>query len=364
MTQRFLIATRKGLFGIERRRSGWSIAEASFLGEPVSMTTATQNGLHVYAALKTGHFGPKLFCSEDGGGQWKEIQVPAFPQNEALHLSNPPKGPSLTEIWALQIDPRQEGRLWAGGIPAGLFRSEDGGNSWEWIDSLWNLPERASWLGGGSDEPGLHSICLDPNDGKRLFVAISCGGVYESMDDGHHWISRGQGFYADYMPPERRFDPAIQDVHRLIQAPSHPQILWAQHHNGIFRSTDYARSWHPLSSARPSGFGFALAVHPADPDVAWFVPAGKDDMRIPVNGEMIVSRTRDGGQSFETLRQGLPQTHAYDLVYRHALAVDAGGNGLVMGSTTGHCWISDNGGDSWTLAFAHLPPIYAVHIVT
>ena len=165
------------------------------------------------------------------------------------------------------------------------------------------------------------------------------------------------------MPPERAHEPVIQDPHRLVQCPSHPESLWVQHHNGISRSTDGSESWQEISEAGPSTFGFAVAVHPADPQTAWFVPAVSDERRIPVDGRFVVTRTRDGGHTFDVLDDGLPQTPSYHLVYRHGLDVDETGSVLAMGSTTGSFWISENQGDSWTCISNDLPPIYAVRFV-
>jgi hypothetical protein len=139
-----------------------------------------------------------------------------------------------------------------------------------------------------------------------------------------------------------------------------PDVLWAQHHNGIFLSEDGAASWREITGVQPSTFGFAVAVHPRDPRIAWFVPAVKDEARYPAGGQVVVTRTRDGGRTFEILRDGLPQQHAYDLVFRHALDVDETGHALAFGSTTGSVWVSDDGGDSWQGIAAHLPPVYAV----
>ena len=136
--------------------------------------------------------------------------------------------------------------------------------------------------------------------------------------------------------------------------------MWVQHHNGVFRSTDGARSWQEVTAIKPSKFGFAVAVHPRNPDTAWFVPGVKDECRVPVDGRLVVARTRDGARSFDVLTEGLPQNHAYDLVYRHALEVDDSGTLLAMGSTTGHLWVSENAGDAWTLVAGHLPPISCV----
>ena len=228
------------------------------------------------------------------------------------------------------------------------------------MESLWNKPERAKWFGGGYDNPGIHSICVDPIDSNRVSVGISCGGVWVTTDGGENWSSRAKGMRAAYMPPDLAYDESTQDPHRVVQCSSSPNAFWVQHHNGVFRSTDGANSWQEITDAPPAVFGFATVVHPNDPETAWFVPAVKDECCVPVNGQVVVSRTRNGGESFEVLRNGLPQEHAYDLVYRHGLDIDSEGDRLVMGSTTGSLWVSENQGDQWQTISAHLPPIYAV----
>jgi hypothetical protein len=165
---------------------------------------------------------------------------------------------------------------------------------------------------------------------------------------------------AAYMPPDQGGDPDIQDPHRMVQCPGAPDHFWAQHHNGIFKSTDNLGHWEEVERVAPSGFGFAVAVHPRDPATAWFVPAVKDEVRVPVDGKLVVNRTRDGGRSFTSCGWGLPQEYAYDLIYRHALAVSPDGNELVFGSTTGSLWFSADQGDSWEMLTSHLPPVYCV----
>jgi photosystem II stability/assembly factor-like uncharacterized protein len=146
----------------------------------------------------------------------------------------------------------------------------------------------------------------------------------------------------------------------LVQCSGMPDVWWVQHHNGIFRSADAGAQWNEIAGVKPSAFGFAVAVHPRDADTAWFVPAVKDEKRYAADGRVVVNRTRDGGKTFETLTRGLPQEHAYDLVYRHALDVDATGDRLAFGSTTGSLWVSENAGDSWQTLSSNLPPIHAV----
>ncbi len=356
MSDRILAATRKGLFTLERRGRDWTIADLAFAGSPVSSALRDPRDGSRYAALNLGHFGPKLHRSDDDGRSWKELPAPAFPADAA-------GAPSLKQIWTLQAGAAgQPGRLWAGAIPAGLFRSDDRGDTWHMTEALWNVPERAKWFGGGYDDAGIHTVSLDPRDPRRVFVAISCGGVWDSDDDGNSWTMRGEGLVAAYMPPEQANDPAIQDPHRVARCPAAPEVMWMQHHNGVFRSTDAGAHWSRLSPPIAE-FGFAVAAHPSNPDVAWLVPAMADEKRMPRDAAMVVNRTEDGGKHWETLREGLPQRDAYDLVYRHGLDVDATGNRLVMGSTTGALWVGENAGERWQLVNAHLPPIYDVRFI-
>ncbi len=361
MSDRMYVATRKGLFTAERNDAGsWSIVSSAFVGDPVTMLLDDPRDGSLYAALNLGHFGVKLHRSEDRGKSWEEIAAPAYASEADRKEGEKPDGPSVSQVWELAHGGDDEpGKLWAGTIPGGLFLSEDRGGSWSLVDSLWNVPERASWFGGGYDDPGIHSVCVHPENRDHLTVGVSCGGVWVSADGAATWEVRTQGMFAAYMPPERREDPSIQDPHRVAQCRAHPDVLWAQHHNGMFRSADGGKTWRELK-AEPSVFGFAVAAHPTDPETAWFVPAVKDECRVPVDGKVVVTRTRDGGKTFDVLREGLPQEHAYDLVFRHALDVDATGERLAFGSTTGSVWASENGGDSWTAISRHLPPVYQV----
>ena len=347
---RLLVGTKKGLFVVDHGRIG----APHFLGDPVSMVLPAPDGT-LYAALNLGHFGVKLRRSADGGRSWEEIAVPAYPPQPERSADKTPW--KLVQLWSLESDGRQ---LWAGTIPGGLFTSADRGASWRLVESLWSRPERREWTGGGYDHPGIHSIAIDPRDARRITVGVSTGGAWQTRDGGTSWAIAARGMYAEYMPPEHKFEQNAQDVHRLVLCAAQPDVLWVQHHNGVFRSTDGANSWQEITAIRPSKFGFAVAAHPRDPDTAWFVPAVKDECRVPVDAKLVVARTRDGGASFEVLRAGLPQEHAYDLVYRHCLDVDAAGTALAFGSTTGGLWLSQDQGDSWQCLATQLPPIHCV----
>lgn len=367
MSDRIYVATRKGLFTLVRGGAqDWAITSVAFLGDNVSTLLPDRRSGALYAALEHGHFGAKLHCSRDQGETWEACAVPAYPPKpETVEDVDPvrktPIPWSLQTIWVLEAGGDEEpGALWCGTIPGGLFRSEDHGASWHFVRSLWDREERRHWFGGGADYPGIHSICIDPHNSRHVAVAISCGGVWSTRDRGESWELCGAGMRAAYMPPDVANDPNIQDPHRLVQCVAQPSVFWCQHHNGIYRSTDYCRSWQEITDVPVSRFGFTVAVHPLDPETAWFVPAIKDEQRIPVDAKLVVLCTRDGGKSFAELRTGLPQEHTYDLVYRHALAVDESGDRLAIGSTTGSLWVSEDGGQHWACVSTHLPPVHGV----
>ncbi len=368
MTTRFHAGTRKGLFTFEKQNRAWKPASESFLGFPVPTILPDGRDGTLYAAVEHQQFGTKLHRSSDNGAIWEELEPPAYPEKPAgaPDIRDPHRNVSvpwsLEKIWSLETGgPSQPGLLWCGTIPGGLFRSTDRGETWELIRSLWDRPERARWAGGGYDFPGIHSICVHPRDSNRLSVAISCGGVWNSDDGGETWSQGAHGMAYDFIPADQGgADPDGQDPHRMVQCQGSPGDFWVQHHCAIYRSTDRARSWTEIKNVTPSSFGFAVAVHPEDPEIAWFVPARKDEYRYPVDGRLVVNRTRDGGKTFETLTTGLPNPPAYDLIYRHALEIDNSGNTLIMGSTTGSLWLSENQGDAWQHLTAHLPPIYTL----
>jgi hypothetical protein len=346
------IATRKGLFELRRRSGGWAIEQVNFLADPVSMLLPPDASGHMLAALNLGHFGAKLQSSKDAGKTWAEVGVPTFPPQPAGA-----EGPAwkLVQIFAME---RAGDTIWAGTLPGGLFSSRDRGASWQLNEALWQRPERRHWMGGRNEAPAMHSICPHPADPGELLLGISCGGAWRTADGGQTWGLRANGMRADFLPPELEGDENSQDPHLIARCAAEPNVLWCQHHCGIFRSTDNGATWVELQ-AQPSSFGFAVAAHPTDPNTAWFVPAVRDQCRVPVDGALCVTRTRDGGKTFEVLRAGLPQAHCYDLIFRHGLAVDESGEQLLMASTTGGLWASADAGDHWELVSHELPPIYA-----
>ncbi|CAN5456078.1 exo-alpha-sialidase [soil metagenome] len=368
MANRIHISTRKGLFTARKLAGGWKIDDAiAFRGAPVTLTLHDARSGHDFAALNHGHFGQKLHRSKDAGAKWEEIAVPVYPAKpegvtDMCPMRKVPVPWSLQLIWSLETG-AADGQIWCGTIPGGLFVSHDHGDSWSLNEPLWNLPQRAKWFGGGYDWPGIHSILVDPRDRRSFTVGVSCGGAWLTNDDGATWENRAHGMIAAYMPPGVANDPDIQDAHRIARCAASPDVLWTQHHSGVFRTDNNGIEWSEIKHAAPSNFGFAVAAHPQNPDVAWFAPGTSDEIRLPVDGRFVVSRTSDAGKTFDVISSGLPDAQASHLVYRHGLEVDSTGNLLAMGSTTGSFWLSENGGDHWTRLSAELPPIYAVRIV-
>jgi hypothetical protein len=350
-----LLGTRKGLFVFSRANGDYQLVEHAFHGVPVAYATLDERTGALWACLDHGHWGQKLSRSVDGGKTWEETPAPQYPKGAVIRDDTPA---ALRYLWILQPGGAdQPGRLYLGTEPGGLFVSDDNGDSWRLCEPLWNHPTRQQWFGGGRDEAGIHSIVIDPRDSRRLFIGVSCGGVYETLDDGASWTTRNKGLIADFLPdPDSEVG---QDPHLVVGCPTHPEVLWQQNHCGIFRSVDAGQKWSLVSQKDgPAHFGFAIAVDERDPDTAWVVPAISDEIRMAVEGKLCVCRTTDGGRSWEDLRRGLPQDLAYDIVLRHAL--DLAGDHLAFGSTTGNVFFSDDRGDHWHCLGNHLPPVYSL----
>jgi hypothetical protein len=345
-----------------RSSGGWKLASEAHAGARLSYALADSRSGYLYAAFDHGHWGTKLKRSQDGGQTWGEIAVPAYPEGEVI---KPGKPAVLLYIWCLVAGPAdQPGRLYAGTVPGGLFVSDDHGDSWQLVRSLWDHPTRQEqWFGGGMNEPGIHSVLLDPRNPSDVLAGISCAGVFAGSmagDAAAPWIARNKGLKADFLPnPDAEIG---HDVHLLVQCPSRPDTLWQQNHCGIFKSTDCGASWQPLShiGAKPH-FGFTIVVAADDGDTAWVVPAESDEVRMAVGRRMCVCRTSDGGKSWESFSRGLPQEHCYDFAFRHGLANR--GDLLVLGTAGGGLYASDDRGETWQTIAAHLPPIYSVQIV-
>ena len=366
MERKLRVATRKGLFTVNPN-DDWAIQQPDFLGDNCSAVLRHPVSNAIFVALDHGHFGVKLHRSRDNGKTFEEIAVPEYPlrdesEDDWVDIMGRTIPDSLQLIWCLEAGHETQGeRLWAGTIPGGLFRSDDGGDTWHLNEPLWNDPGRRRWFGGGMDYPGIHSILVHPDQPQDITIAVSCGGLWHSSDDGASWTSIGEGMEAPYTPPEVAKDPGIQDVHRISRCQSEPETVWLQHHAGVYLSNDGGQNFRSLgNNIQSSVFGFAALAHPSRPETAWFVPGIKDEHRIPVDGQVMVNRTDDHGASFVSHKDGLPGPLAYDLVFRHALDCMPDGEVLAMGSTTGSLWVGEDGGAHWRTLSSNLPPIYAL----
>lgn len=357
--QKLLLGTRKGLVVYENSKSGWKFKEDHFLGIPVSIVGINPRNGYWWAMQDHGHWGCKLHRSSDEGKNWQEIEAPKYPEGEEIKDGIPA---TLKYLWAFATGGlNQDGRIYLGTEPGGLFISDDNGDNFSLNRALWNRSERKQkWFGGGRDNPGIHSILIDPDDPDHIYIAISCAGVFESIDGGQNWNPRNKGLRAEFLP-----DPDSEighDVHRLVACQSDFKVMWQQNHCGIYRSIDSGANWTEVSQKDgPANFGFAIAVDDNDSNVAWVIPAKKDECRVAVDYALQVCRTEDGGKTWQSFTKGLPEKDCYDLIFRHALAVDD--DTLAFGSTTGNLFLSEDRGESWDCLNTHLPTIYCCEFI-
>lgn len=355
-----LMGTRKGLVTYKQNNNGsWKYSDTQFLGVPVSIATYDQNTGTWWALLDHGHWGCKLHRSKDGK-QWDELEAPKYPEGEEIKDGVPA---ATKLLWAFSNGGNDKpGTIYVGTEPGGLFKSTDNGDSFELVRGLWDHPSRKTqWFGGGRDHPGIHSILVDPKDSDHVYIGISCAGVFETLDGGVNWHPMNHGLKAEFLP-----DPASeigQDPHLVDWCKAQSQVMWQQNHCGIYRTVDGGLNWSDISQPEgPANFGFAIAAHETDPEVAWVVPGISDVMRVAVDQSLCVCRTEDGGKTWKALREGLPQESAFDITYRHAL--DLMGETLAFGTTTGNAYISTNNGDSWAALSTNLPMVHSVEFAT
>jgi photosystem II stability/assembly factor-like uncharacterized protein len=367
-TVALLVASKKGAFILtaDTKRREWQLAGPHFLGHMVHhVVLDPRDGRTLLAAAKTGHLGPTVFRSTNFGRTWREAaKPPAFPKA--------PEGQQGLVVdhtfWLTPGHTSEQGVWYAGTSPQGLFRSEDGGVSWESVAGLNDNPMRGTWFGaqgdGTPDGPKLHSVIVDPRDANHLYVGMSSGGVFESSDKGANWQPLNAGCLADFLP--EKYPEFGQDPHCMRMHPLAPDILYQQNHCGIYRLERSEGRWVRIGEKMPKSvgdIGFPMVLHPRDPKTAWVFPMDGTQVwpRTAPGGKPAAYVTRNAGRSWKRLDNGLPQQQAWFTVFRQAMTADACEPlGIYFGTTGGELWASSNEGERWKCIASHLPLIYAV----
>ncbi len=374
-----LVGTRKGLFVLhgDAKRQKWHAEGPHFLGQIVNHAVLNPATGTILVAARAGHLGPTAFRSTDAGKNWKEASSPpAFPKS-----TGDPYGWSVSHVFWLSPGHASEPKVWyASTSPHGLFRSNDDGVTWQSVDGFNLHPDRAKWLGGSQEAPPdgatLHSINIDPFDKNHIYVGMSSGGVFESVDAGGTWKPLNHGCVADFLPDpnaEYGHDPHCVRVH-----PTAKDVVYQQNHCGIYRldriaavgKQDGKRSWTRIGENMPreiGDIGFPIVLHPRDPKMLWVFPMDGTSVwpRMSVAGNPAVYCSRDAGASWTRQDKGLPPAQAWFTVKRQAMSADQHKSvGLYFGTTSGEMWASFDEGANWHCLMLHLPHIYSVEAWT
>ena len=354
-----LVGTRKGGFvvenGSERRR--WKVRGPYLGGQNVMHMSFDSRSGTMLAAAWDPWFGSRVYRSFDMGHNWDEPKAgPAFPEGS---------GQKLEKVWHVQPGRPEEPRVvYAGVEPAALFKSTDDGRSWSLGESLSNHPTRKDWQPGAGGLC-LHTILLDPNNTQRMYTAISAAGVFRTEDGGASWQPSNTGARADFVPDQPPVYPEWgQCVHKMVQHPAKPERLYQQNHCGVYRSDDGGANWIEITAGLPSEWGLPIALHPQDPDCVYVCPGTSAYRHWMPDGRLAVYRTREKGGSWEKLTKGLAQRHAYLNVLRDGMATDTlDPCGVYVGANTGQLFFSADEGDSWRRVPAMFPPITSVETI-
>jgi photosystem II stability/assembly factor-like uncharacterized protein len=365
---RVLVGTRKGAFVLtsDGKRADWDVTGPHFGGwEMYHVKGSPADPNRLYASQSTGWFGQVIQRSDDGGTTWEPVGNKfEYDGTTGTHqwYDGTPHPWEFARVWHLEPSLTDPDTVLAGVEDAALFRSTDGGHTWNELPGLRGHASGSSWQPGAGGMC-LHTIIVDPSDPERIFVAISAAGVFRTDDGGETWRPVNRGLHSEGIPDD---DAEVGHcVHRLAMHPSRPDVLYMQKHWDVMRSDDAGESWHEISGDLPSDFGFAIDVHAHEPETIYVVPIKSDSEHFPPDGKLRVYRSRIGGNDWEPLTKGLPQSNCYVNVLRDAMAVDSLDScGVYFGTTGGQVYASADAGDNWAPIVRDLPAVLSVEVQT
>jgi photosystem II stability/assembly factor-like uncharacterized protein len=365
---RVLVGTHKGAFVLtsDSKRQTWDVSGPHFGGwEIYHLKGSPADPDRIYASQSTGWFGQLIQRSNDGGKTWEPVGNKFTYEGEPgthLFYDGTPKPWTFKRVWHLEPSPSDPDTVYAGVEDAALFKSTDGGQTWNELAGLRRHETAPNWAPGAGGLC-LHTILFDPRNDKRMWVAISSAGVLRSDDGGETWKPTNKGLYSQYIP-----NPTAEVghcVHRIAMHPSRPDTLFMQKHWDVMRSDDGADSWREISGNLPTDFGFTIEVNPQQPDTVYVIPIKSDSEHFPPEGKLRVYRSRNGGNEWQELTNGLPQEDCYVNVLRDASSVDRlDPCGVYFGTTGGQVYGSADGGDSWKPLVRDLPAVLSVEVQT